>query len=182
MNETTKGPKAEMKPAPSTEPAIAELRHRYSCDPYEFAGTENALYDRHLIFDHIVNPDAARFARALRSVRALHPRHSFAKLGEDREDLVRKEPKAGLLSLDGVSHRPLASNNVTNLLLDPMAKQAVKDENLDWLAARAGAGRGTGQRGTRTAGGLFPGLHGDDGASCHGIRPPLRIRNLQADH
>jgi starch phosphorylase len=52
-----------MKPAPSTElDGIAE-----------FAGTENALYERHLIFDNIVNPGTAgwreRFEAFARSVR-----------------------------------------------------------------------------------------------------------------
>jgi hypothetical protein len=52
-----------MKPAPSTElDAIAE-----------FAGSENALYERHLIFDNIVNPGTAgwreRFEAFARSVR-----------------------------------------------------------------------------------------------------------------
>jgi starch phosphorylase len=52
-----------MKPAPSTElDGIAE-----------FAGTENPLYERHLIFDNIVNPGTAgwreRFEAFARSVR-----------------------------------------------------------------------------------------------------------------
>ena len=65
MNEST---------TPLTEPdIIAELRHQYLCDPYKFAGTENALYERHLIFDNIVDPGAAgwreRFEAFARSVR-----------------------------------------------------------------------------------------------------------------
>ena len=42
-------------------------------DPFQFAGTENALYERHLMFDNIVNPGAAgwreRFEAFARSVR-----------------------------------------------------------------------------------------------------------------
>ena len=60
MNEST-----IMKPAPSTDQDL--------CDPYQFAGTENALYERHLIFDNIVNPGTAgwreRFEAFARSVR-----------------------------------------------------------------------------------------------------------------
>ena len=60
MNGSTKGSQALIKPAPST-------------GPYEFAGTENALYERHLIFDNIVNPGDAglreRFEAFARSVR-----------------------------------------------------------------------------------------------------------------
>ncbi len=133
MNETTKGSKAEMKPAPSTEPAIAELRHQYSCDPYEFAGTENALYDRHLIFDHIVNPNAAssreRFEAFARSTRDILSQNWL----KTEKTYVTKNPKrVYYLSMEFLIGRSLA-NNVTNLLLGPIAKKAVKDENLDWL-------------------------------------------------
>jgi hypothetical protein len=60
MNEST-----VMKPAPSTD--------QYLSDPHQFAGTENALYERHLIFDNILDLGSAgwreRFEAFARSVR-----------------------------------------------------------------------------------------------------------------
>src|SRR5690348_11518796 len=52
---------------------ISRLRHQYGCGPIEFAGTDNAFYERHLVFDNIVDPAAARlrerFEAIARSVR-----------------------------------------------------------------------------------------------------------------
>src|SRR5262245_54327884 len=51
----------------------AKLAKQYGCGPIEFAGTDNALYERHLLFDNIVKLTAAgdreRFEAAARSVR-----------------------------------------------------------------------------------------------------------------
>ena len=38
---------------------MAALRRQYGCGPVEFTGTANALYDRHLVFDHAVPLEAA---------------------------------------------------------------------------------------------------------------------------
>ena len=70
----------------------------------------------------------------------------------------------------------------TNLLLDPLAKQAVKEKNLDWLGlleAEPDAGLGNG--GTRAAGRLLPRLDGHDATPSDGLRPALRIRHLSPD-
>jgi starch phosphorylase len=54
---------------------MEKLRRQYGCGPVEFMGTDNALHDRHLIFDHPVNLAAAGpweqfedFARSVREV------------------------------------------------------------------------------------------------------------------
>ena len=53
--------------------ATAELRRQYGCGPIEFSGSDNAMYERHLLFDNVVDPVAAgqreRFEAFARSVR-----------------------------------------------------------------------------------------------------------------
>src|SRR5690242_19771967 len=52
---------------------LAKLRQQYGCGPVEFTGAEHALYERHLLFDDVVNPAVAgprdRFEAFARSVR-----------------------------------------------------------------------------------------------------------------
>jgi hypothetical protein len=52
---------------------LAKLRRQYGCGPVEFTGAEHALYERHLMFDDVVNPVTAgpwdRFEAFARSVR-----------------------------------------------------------------------------------------------------------------
>ena len=63
--------RAMQPPAESGE--IAKLRSQYGCGPVEFAGTANALYERHLVFDDVIDVAAAgpreRFAAVTRSLR-----------------------------------------------------------------------------------------------------------------
>ena len=58
----------------SMEPdGLASLIEQYGCGPVEFAGTDEALYERHLLFDNVVKLTAAgpreRFEAVARSVR-----------------------------------------------------------------------------------------------------------------
>ena len=112
---------------------IAKLRGQYGCGPIEFAGTANALYERHLVFDDVIDLGAAG------------PRESFVAIARSVRDILaqrwlktentyaRENPKrVYYLSMEFLIGRSLA-NNVTNLLLDPLAKQAVKEKKLDWL-------------------------------------------------
>jgi len=52
---------------------MSELLTRYGCGPIRFSGHHDALYERHLLFDDVVDPSAAgareRFEAAARSVR-----------------------------------------------------------------------------------------------------------------
>ncbi|HYT91853.1 MAG TPA: hypothetical protein VEL76_24280, partial [Gemmataceae bacterium] len=52
----------KQKAAPSasaTPDGLANLRKQYGCGPVEFTGTDNALYERHLLFDDVIKPTAA---------------------------------------------------------------------------------------------------------------------------
>jgi starch phosphorylase len=96
-------------------------------------GTENAFYERHLVFDRAINPKLAsareRFEAFSRSVRdILAQRWVLTKKTYEEANAKR----IYYLSMEFLMGRSLA-NNVTNLLLDPLVQQAVKDKGLDWL-------------------------------------------------
>ena len=61
--------------ASTTTNDLQELLNRYGCGPIKFAGTKNALYERHLLFDKAMDPAAATprdqfeaFAHSVRDV------------------------------------------------------------------------------------------------------------------
>jgi starch phosphorylase len=112
---------------------IAELLARYGCGPIRFSGDRDALYERHLLFDNVVAPAAARkremFEAAARSVRdVLSQRWIRTESAYDRENPKR----IYYLSMEFLIGRSL-SNNVANLLLDPLVKEVAARENIDWL-------------------------------------------------
>jgi len=103
-------------------------------DLHDLAGTPNSLYQRHLIFDNVVDAKAARlrehFEAVARSVRDIL---SQAWLNTERSYRLHDPKRVYYLSMEFLIGRSLA-NNVVNLLLSPLVRQAVKTEDLDWLA------------------------------------------------
>jgi starch phosphorylase len=117
----------------SESDAIAKLRAQYASGPIDLAGTENALYERHLVFDNVVDPAAAgpreRFEAIAHSVRDILSQRWI----KTENTYARENPKrVYYLSMEFLIGRSLA-NNVTNLLLDPMTKKAAIEKHLDWL-------------------------------------------------
>ncbi|MBV8407918.1 MAG: glycogen/starch/alpha-glucan phosphorylase [Alphaproteobacteria bacterium] len=111
----------------------AKLLAQYGCGPIRFTGSADALYERHLLFDNVVAPAAAGpregFEAAARSVRdVLSQRWILTESTYDRQNSKR----IYYLSMEFLIGRSLA-NNVTNLLLDPVVKQAVARQDIDWL-------------------------------------------------
>jgi len=128
------GTKLEAKPTKSSGTRDTEkLLDHYGCGPIRFAGTENALYEHHLLFDNASDMAAAlprdRFEALARSVRDILCQRWV--LTEKTYEL--KDPKRlYYLSMEFLIGRSL-SNNVTNLLLDPLVQETVQRKNINWI-------------------------------------------------
>ncbi len=106
------------------------LKTQYGCGPVQFAGTSDALYERHLLFDIGLDPAAAsardRFEAMARSVRdILSQRWLLTEKTYEQQNAKRLY----YLSMEFLIGRSLA-NNVMNLLLSPLAKQILQDKKL----------------------------------------------------
>src|SRR6266705_6258532 len=113
--------------------SVSELLQQYGCGPIPFVGSENAFYERHLVFDRVIDPKVATawerfeaFARSIRDIVA--QRWVLTKRKYEKENAKR----IYYLSLEFLIGRSLA-NNVTNLLLDPLLQHALKQKGIDWL-------------------------------------------------
>jgi starch phosphorylase len=98
-----------------------------------FIGTDNAFYERHLVFDRAIDPKVAsareRFEAFSHSVRdILAKRWVLTKDTYERENAKR----IYYLSMEFLIGRSLA-NNITNLLLDPLLPDAAREHGIDWL-------------------------------------------------
>jgi glycogen phosphorylase len=107
---------------------------QYGCGPLSFTGTEEALYERHLLFDNVVDASQVnlreRFEAVARSVRdVLSQRWIRTEQTYERENPKR----VYYLSIEFLLGRSLA-NNIENLLLDPTAKQLSRMRTLIGLA------------------------------------------------
>jgi len=113
---------------------LNELLEQYGCGPIQFSGTSDALYERHLIFDHVVDVEKAdlreQFEAAARSIRDIISQRWL----RTEDTYARKNPKRiYYLSMEFLLGRSL-SNNITNALLDQLAQEAVRNRGLDPLA------------------------------------------------
>jgi len=152
------------KSAPTTyavPDGVAKLLDQYGCGPVRFTGTDDALYERRLAFDHVIDPKAAgprqqfeALSWALRDVLA----QRWVKTDQHHD---RANPKqVYYLSMEFLIGRSLA-NNIANALFGPAAEAVEKTRGLrlsEVLEQEPDAGLPT-----------------DPG---HRVRPAVRLRHL----
>ena len=128
-------------PKAAGSPDVSRLPDQYGCGPVRLAGAHDGLYERHLLFDNVVDREAIdsrqsfeAFAHSVRDVLS-------QRWVRTESTYTRENPKRiYYLSMEFLIGRSLA-NNVTNLLLSDLAT-ASRPRYRHQLArtARAGAG------------------------------------------
>lgn len=124
-----------------------ELLQQYGVGPIQFSGTNDALYERHLTFDHVVDVKKAsvrdQFEAAARAVRDII---SQRWLLTERTYAEKNPKQVYYLSMEFLLGRSFA-NNMTNALLAPLVEQAAVRKGIDHLVVTetepdAGLGNG----------------------------------------
>jgi len=131
-----------------------KLSAKYGCGPVHFSGRDEALYERHLLFDSGVEVATSsardRFEALARSVRDVL---SQRWLLTERTYQEKNPKRLYYLSMEFLIGRSLA-NNVTNLLLSPLTDEFLRDKKLnliEMLEQEPDAGLGNGGLGRLAA-------------------------------
>ncbi len=124
---------AKVVPMTTNSAIVSKLLQQYGSGSIPFCGTDSALYERHLVFDRAIDPKVASarecfeaFSHSIRDI--LAQRWVQTKSTYERQNAKR----VYYLSLEFLIGRSLA-NNISNLLLDPVAQQMVQETGIDWL-------------------------------------------------
>jgi starch phosphorylase len=140
--------------AAATNGELTKLLKQYGCGPVQFTGDANGLYERHLVFDHVVKVTAATARDSYEAV-ARSVRDVLSQRWVQTEDTYERENPKRIyyVSMEFLIGRSLA-NNITNLLLDALTTETVKTKNFDWvglLEQEPDAGLGNGGLGRLAA-------------------------------
>ncbi|MGB8989102.1 MAG: glycogen/starch/alpha-glucan family phosphorylase, partial [Candidatus Sulfotelmatobacter sp.] len=124
---------AKVVPMTTSPTNVSDALQKYGYGAMSFIGTENSLYDRHLVFDRAIDPKAAsaheRFEAFSHSVRDILARNWVLTKNTYEQQNAKR---IYYLSMEFLIGRSLA-NNITNLLLDPLLPDAAKEHGIDWL-------------------------------------------------
>jgi glycogen phosphorylase len=133
---------------------LQELLIRYGCGPVKFAGTDDALFERHLVFDHVMDPSEAglreqfeAFAGAMRDVLT----QRWIKTAQSYDAANPKQ--VYYLSMEFLIGRSLA-NNITNLMLAHASQEYEQAKGIkiaDLIEQEPDAGLGNGGLGRLAA-------------------------------
>src|SRR6202046_1488626 len=144
---------AQTTPIQGSPDAAARLKS-YAVSAALFSGAPDALYERHLKFDNIVEPETAntreRYKAAARAVRDILSDRWL----RTNKTYARENPKRFYyISIEFLIGRSLA-NNVMNLLLDPIVGPSFGADGREWweiLDEEPDAGLGNGGLGRLAA-------------------------------
>jgi starch phosphorylase len=133
---------------------LDELRQQYGCGPVQFSGADEALYNRHLLFDNAIDPFEAA------------PREQFEAMARSLRDVIsqrwlltertyeQKNPKrVYYLSMEFLLGRSLA-NNAVNARLAEVVLEVIKGKrnvDLALIETEPDAGLGNGGLGRLAA-------------------------------
>ncbi|MFO0880585.1 MAG: glycogen/starch/alpha-glucan phosphorylase [Gemmataceae bacterium] len=114
-------------------PSLAELLGQEASRAVRFAGHPDALFERHLTYDHVVDSTRAcsrqqyeALASALRDL--LTRRWLHTQQTHDRENPKR----VYYISMEYLVGRSL-TNNIANLMVEPLVQKAMKETGLDLM-------------------------------------------------
>jgi hypothetical protein len=121
------------RPLEKSSPAASEILQQYGVGSTRFAGSPDALYERHLKFDNIVEAQSSdareRYEAAARAVRDV----LSSRWLQTDETYTHDNPKRiYYVSIEFLIGRSLASN-VMNLMLDPVVGQIFDEHGRQWI-------------------------------------------------
>lgn len=131
----------------------SEIIQSYEYDLNQFSAADG-LYERHLYYDNCIGQSSAglreKFEAAAHSVRDV-----VSQRWVDTEEVYESinSKRIYYLSMEYLIGRSL-SNNISNLLMDPVVSQVIKQKNIDWfslLEQEPDAGLGNGGLGRLAA-------------------------------
>jgi glycogen phosphorylase len=122
-----------MKTRDTTALPLDHLLEQYECGAVNFSGDPNASYERHLLFDHVVEPQTANLRERFEAVAGALRDLLAQRWVKTHDAYDRANPKqVYYLSMEFLIGRSL-TNNLTNLLVEPVVREVLEREGLDLI-------------------------------------------------